>query len=185
MCLRIISFIHPVLSLEKLSWMGSINGSPCPLVSGWLQPKGGGTRGRWGNAKMVGSAHSLPDSMVWLGSTTDSHCFCLESLLKQLLSIGSNSLHIMLFFLNSFHTLKKNLFFKISLNIVSEPLLPLRPSFILFVTPNNVSFCCHFLTLGEFARLQPSLAFSLSEYHSFRIRHVYFFTFLALLNASF
>ena len=65
--LRIISFLHPALSLEKLSWMGSINGSPCPLVSVWLQPKGGSTRGRWGNAKMVGSAHSLPDSMVGWG----------------------------------------------------------------------------------------------------------------------
>lgn len=60
-----------------------------------------------GNAKMVGSAHSLPDSMVWLGSTTESYCFCLESLLKQLLSTGCNSLLIMLFFLDSFQTFKK------------------------------------------------------------------------------
>lgn len=141
-----------------------------------IAPEGGGCK--------HGGVSTLPAWFHGLAGVYHWQPLLILSLLKQLLSTGSNSLHIVIFS-KLFPYLKKNLFFKISLNIVSEPLLPLRPSFILLVTPNNVSFCCHFLTLGEFARLQSFLAFSLAECYSFRIGHVYFFTLLALLNASF
>lgn len=62
-----------------------------------IAPEGGGMQTRWGQ--------HTPCLIPWFGWGLPLRATAsVLSLLKQLLSTGSNLLHIMLFFLNSFHT---------------------------------------------------------------------------------
>lgn len=146
-----------------------------PLLSGfWL----GSTNGkRWENRKTVGPAHSLPNSMGWLGSTTERHCSCFMSLPKQLLSMGSisgsNLLHLITFPIIYAYLWKAFLLKYLQYHQWAICFLwDLRSSFLSL----QICLLLLFFDLRMFHKTPTFLIVSLTEYYSFSFGY---FTFIS------
>lgn len=132
--------------------MDRISGSPCPLVSGWLQPVEGSTQ-REVRDRDSGVSSLSTDSMGWLGPPLKAAA-CLVSLPKQF-SHQLLTWFISLYFLYTLRILFKSLFTKISPNIMSEQSVSSETFTHLSCHPRPV-LLWWLLTSGSVTNLRPS-----------------------------